>query len=328
MTSLCLILKRSGRMCDVLPWLSWRGFCAEDKNSCAAESRLSASCQIVIQSDSGALCLWAFLPHPEPLGGPASSRLAGAGAAAQREPSLRLFFFPSLFHRHRVTHAPQSRGAAARRRRVRGRASSSWAQHAEGAGPCRWSRVRWYRCELNPDQQSPNISWSGISAEDTRSIDWPGQDRRAVLVTNLARWPPRPPGTLRWPPRPPGTLRWTHQRDELWHYSRSGGIRVETKVEPPLLTALPRWTQARPRVHDSAARTWRWSTRWDTLEETEKPREDAGHRGLDVRIVAATCDMNREKTATEANDIMLVRSPVSAAAAAAPVAPVAPGSTG
>lgn len=50
----------------------------------------------------------------------------------------------------------------------------------------------------------------------------------------------------------------------------------------------------------------------DILEETGGLREDAEHFGLDVRIVAARCEMNPEKkTATEANDIMLVRGSVS-----------------
>ncbi|KAF3851567.1 hypothetical protein F7725_013339 [Dissostichus mawsoni] len=43
------------------------------------------------------------------------------------------------------------------------------------------------------------------------------------------------------------------------------------------------------------------------MEETEKPQEDAEQQGLDVNIITARCEMNREKTATEANDNMLVR---------------------
>lgn len=51
----------------------------------------------------------------------------------------------------------------------------------------------------------------------------------------------------------------------------------------------------------------------DTLEETENPPEDAERHELDVKIVAARCEMNPGKSATEAGDIMLVRSSVSTA---------------
>lgn len=56
------------------------------------------------------------------------------------------------------------------------------------------------------------------------------------------------------------------------------------------------------------------TTERDILEETAGLREDAEKCGLDVRIITPRCEMNPEKkTATEANDIMLVRGSVSLA---------------
>lgn len=97
---------------------------------------------------------------------------------------------------------------------------------------------------------------------------------------------------------------------------------VKTKAKPPSLQFVASSTRrlffAPPlpaEVHANAETTQSQITERDILEETDRLREDAEQFGLDVRIVTPGCEMNVEKkTATEANDIMLVRGSVSSAA--------------
>lgn len=91
-------------------------------------------------------------------------------------------------------------------------------------------------------------------------------------------------------------------------YNQCRGISVETRLQTPLCSVLahPLFAIDRSGVHDT------WSTRRDTLEKTEKPREDVQCRELELKIVTARCETNREKGETEANGRMSVRSSVSA----------------
>lgn len=86
---------------------------------------------------------------------------------------------------------------------------------------------------------------------------------------------------------------------------------MKTKAESPA-HSYRYHEELRARVHDSSAGTHLHLTWRGILEETETPREDVPQGEPGVKIFSARCEMMREKTATEASDMVLVRSSVSA----------------